>query len=66
VEVNGRAAPDPLVTPSRPDEFWGEVFVRIPKELLVDGTNTIRIVRLPERSERDAEWYYMWFLQEAP
>jgi arabinofuranosyltransferase len=62
VEVNGHAAPDPLVTPARPDEWWGESAVRIPKELLVDGVNTIRIVRRPE-SERDAEWYYMWFLQ---
>jgi arabinofuranosyltransferase len=62
VEVNGRAAPDPLVTPGRPDEWWGESWVRIPKELLVDGANTIRIIRRPD-SERDAEWYYMWFLQ---
>jgi arabinofuranosyltransferase len=64
VEVNGRVAPDPLVTPGRPDEWWGESFVRIPKELLVNGTNTIRITRQRE-SERDTEWYYMWFLQDA-
>jgi hypothetical protein len=63
VEVNGRPAPDPLVTPERPDEWWGETWVRIPKALLLDGTNTIRIVRRPD-SVRDAEWYYMWFLQE--
>jgi arabinofuranosyltransferase len=63
VEVNGRPAPDPLVTPERPDEWWGESWVRIPKALLVDGANTIRITRRPE-SVRDAEWYYMWFLQE--
>ncbi len=62
VEVNGRATPDPLITPGRPDEWWGEVSVRIPKALLADGTNTIRIARQPD-SERDAEWYYMWFLQ---
>lgn len=65
VEVNGHPAPDPLVTPGRPDEWWGETSVRIPKQLLVDGTNTIRITRRPEESERDAEWYYMWFLQGA-
>ncbi len=62
VEVNGRPAPSPLVTPSRPDEWWGETWVRLPKELLVDGANTIRIIRRPE-SDRDAEWYYMWFVQ---
>jgi len=64
VEVNGRAAPEPLVTPSRPDEWWGESFVRIPKELLVDGTNTVRLVYRTD-SERETEWYYMWFIQEA-
>lgn len=62
VEVNGRAVPDPLVTPGRPDPWWGESWVRIPKELLVDGDNTVRIIRQPD-SESDAEWYYMWFLQ---
>ena len=62
VEVNGHAVPEPLVTAGRPDEWWGETWVRIPKELLVDGANTVRITRQPE-SERDAEWYYMWFLQ---
>jgi len=64
VEVNGRAAPEPLVSPSRPDEWWGESFVRIPKELLVDGTNTVRLVYRTD-SERETEWYYMWFIQEA-
>ncbi|MGH7785527.1 MAG: hypothetical protein ACRERC_01600 [Candidatus Binatia bacterium] len=63
VEVNGRPVSVPLVTLGRPDELWGEALVRIPKALLVDGDNRIRIVRRPE-SERDAEWYYMWFLQE--
>jgi len=62
--VNGRTAPEPLATPGRPDELWGESAVRIPKELLVEGTNTIRIIR-DRASERDAEWYYMWFLQAA-
>lgn len=62
VEVNGHVAPDPLVTPGRPDQWWGESWVRIPKALLVDGANTVRIIRQPD-SEYDAEWYYMWFLQ---
>jgi hypothetical protein len=63
VEVNGGPVDTPLVAPGRPDEWWGESWVRIPKQLLVDGDNTIRISRRPE-SEREAEWYYMWFLQE--
>jgi arabinofuranosyltransferase len=63
VEVNGRAAEMPLVTAGRPDEWWGETWTRIPRELLVDGINAIRIVRRPE-SESDAEWYYMWFVQQ--
>jgi arabinofuranosyltransferase len=62
VEVNGRPVEMPLVAPGRPDPWWGESWVRIPKHLLVAGANTIRIVRDPN-SERDAEWYYMWFLQ---
>lgn len=65
VEVNGHPAPEPLVTPGRPDELWGEVSVRIPRSLLVDGANTVRIIRQPD-SARDAEWYYMWFLQPQP
>jgi arabinofuranosyltransferase len=62
VAVNGVTAPDPLVAAGRPDEWWGESWVRIPKALLRDGVNAIRITRRTE-SERDAEWYYMWFLQ---
>jgi arabinofuranosyltransferase len=62
VDVNGQRAPDPLITPGRPDEVWGETAVVIPKALLRDGTNALRITRRPD-SERDAEWYYMWFLQ---
>lgn len=65
VEVNGRPVDSPLIAPGRPDEWWGESWVRIPKQLLVDGDNTIRISRRPE-SEREAEWYYMWFVQQPP
>jgi arabinofuranosyltransferase len=64
VDVNGRRAPEPLRTPARPDERWGETAVVIPKALLRDGTNLMRITWQPS-SERDAEWYYMWFLQPA-
>ena len=64
VEVNGRRSPMPLVAAARSDPSWGEAWVRIPKRVLVDGTNTIRITRDP-KSERDAEWYYMWFLQDV-
>ena len=38
MSANGRPIPDLLVTPGRPDEWWGETSVRIPKALLVDGT----------------------------
>jgi hypothetical protein len=62
VEVNGRAVEMPLVAGGRPDPWWGESWLRIPKHLLVAGANAIRMVRDPQ-SERDAEWYYMWFLQ---
>lgn len=65
VEVNGRAVDSPLITTARPDERWGETSVRVPKEFLVDGANAVRIIRRPE-SERDTEWYFMWFVQPAP
>jgi arabinofuranosyltransferase len=64
VVVNGHPVDTPLATPGRPDEWWGEVWVRIPRQLLVDGRNSIRIVH-SLGSERDAEWYYMWFAQPA-
>jgi hypothetical protein len=65
VEVNGRPVDSPLITTSRPDERWGETSVRVPKALLIDGDNAVRIIRSPE-SERDAEWYFMWFVQPGP
>ena len=64
VQVNGHDVDTPLETPGRPDEWWGEVWVRIPKQLLVDGRNVIRITHRPD-SPRDAEWYYMWFVQPS-
>jgi hypothetical protein len=64
VEVNGHRGSMPLVASSRAGPWWGETWVRIPKRLLVDGTNTISITRDP-KSERDAEWYYMWFVQHV-
>jgi arabinofuranosyltransferase len=65
VEVNGRRLLTPLETPGRPDEWWGESTLRIPRRVLVDGTNTIRITRRPQ-SDKDTEWYYMWFVQLTP
>jgi hypothetical protein len=62
LEVNGRRVPDPLVTPWRPNEWWGEVPLLIPRALLVPGTNHLRLVRR-DAPPRDAEFYYMWFLQ---
>jgi arabinofuranosyltransferase len=62
VEVNGRRAPEPLRAPWRPDEWWGEVDVTIPRDLLVDGRNRFRLIRRTD-TPRDAEFYRMWFLQ---
>ncbi len=64
LEVNGRPAPGVLSVAHRPDEWWGEVALIIPPHLLLDGTNTLRLIRLPE-SPYDAEFYHMWFLQPA-
>jgi arabinofuranosyltransferase len=62
LEVNGRRAPDLLIAPHRHDEWWDEVALTIPPSLLADGSNTLRLIRLPE-SPYDAEIYHMWFLQ---
>jgi len=64
VEVNGQPSPEPLVTPWRPNEWWGEVSVPVPRALLVSGTNHIRLLRR-DQPARDAEFFYMWFLQPA-
>lgn len=62
LEVNGQQVPELLVAPQRSDEWWGEIMVVIPRQLLVPGTNSVRMTRLPE-SLYDAEFYHMWFLQ---
>jgi arabinofuranosyltransferase len=62
--VNGRLVPTPLVTPWRPNEWWGELYLTVPHALLVQGTNNMRLVRRTD-SDRDAEFYYMWFVQDA-
>ncbi|MEO8601127.1 MAG: hypothetical protein ABI629_00985 [bacterium] len=64
LEVNGQPVVDPLVTPWRPSEVWGDIELRIPRQLLVAGTNHLRLVRRGEPG-RDAEFFYMWFLQPA-
>ena len=62
LEVNGRRLPEPLVTPWRPNEWWSEEVVIVPRALLQPGTNQFRFVRRAE-PPRDAEFYRMWFLQ---
>jgi hypothetical protein len=62
--VNGQPVPTPLVTPWRPNEWWGEIQLTVPRALLVPGTNRMRLVRRTD-SNRDAEFYYMWFAQDA-
>lgn len=62
LEINGHPAPEPLVTPWRPDEWWGEVRAVIPAELLRAGPNDLRLVRRAA-PDHDAEFYRMWFLQ---
>jgi arabinofuranosyltransferase len=62
LEVNGRPLAEPLVTPWRPDEWWSEDAVVVPRALLVPGRNRFRLVRRPDDA-RDAEFYHMWFLQ---
>lgn len=64
VEVNGRRLTEPLVTPWRPNEWWSEEVVIVPRALLQSGTNRFRLVRRAEPA-RDAEFYRMWFLQGA-
>ncbi|MDX2166248.1 MAG: hypothetical protein SF182_04270 [Deltaproteobacteria bacterium] len=61
--VNDRRVPAPLVTPWRPNEWWGEIELTIPQALLRPGTNRLRLVRRTD-SDRDAELYYMWFAQD--
>jgi hypothetical protein len=62
VEVNGQRVETPLQTPWLPNEWWSEETLIIPRALLLPGRNKLKIIHLPE-SERDAEFYQMWFLQ---
>ncbi len=62
VWVNGQRVSEPLATPWRPNEWWGEVSLTVPRALLSAGTNRFRLVRRTD-SSRDAEFYYMWFAQ---
>lgn len=62
LEVNGRRLAEPLVTPWRPNEWWSEEVVIVPRALLQPGRNHFRLVRRADLT-RDAEFYQMWFLQ---
>ena len=65
LEVNGQPLAEPLVTPWRPNEWWSEEAVTVPRALLVPGRNRFRLVRRADDA-RDGEFYHMWFLQPAP
>lgn len=65
LEVNGHLLPTPLVTPWRPNEWWSEEPVVVPRALLVPGRNRFRLTRRGD-SPRDGEFYQMWFLQPPP
>lgn len=65
LEVNGRRLAEPLHTPWRPNEWWSEETLVVPRALLVPGRNRFRLVRRAD-DPRDAEFYHMWFLQPAP
>ena len=45
-------------------EAWDEEVVVIPADVLEEGRNLFRMTR-SNRTERDSEFYYMWFLQET-
>jgi hypothetical protein len=53
---------EPLITPWRPNEWWSEETVVVPRQLLRPGANRIQLVRR-NGDPRDAEFYQMWFLQ---
>lgn len=63
LEVNGRALPQALEFPAS-EEAWDERAFEIPAELLIEGTNELRL-RKATQHERTTEMYYMWFLQPA-
>lgn len=60
--VNDQPLAEPLATPWRPDEWWSEETVVVPRLLLRPGDNQLRLVRRAGDG-RDAEFYQMWFLQ---
>lgn len=62
LEVNGRSVRRLLRVRSG-GEAWDEEVVVIPSDVLEEGRNLFRMTR-SERTERDSEFYYMWFLQE--
>jgi hypothetical protein len=61
VAINGRTVPERLSTRGG-EEAWDESFVIVPAELVVEGTNELRMSRAGE-GNADAEFYSMWFLQ---
>ena len=60
--VNDQPVAKPLVTPWRPNEWWDEQVLVIPRRLLRPGANQFHLVRRTA-DEHDAEFYQMWFLQ---
>jgi hypothetical protein len=61
IEVNDRPVPDLLIA-NAGDEAWNETSVRVPSDMLVDGTNRFRMTRVTG-GPSDVEWYYFWFAQ---
>ena len=63
IDANGHKVPEFLVARGG-EEAWNEVAVRVPAELLVDGTNQFAMTRVSP-GPSDVEWYYLWFAQPA-
>jgi hypothetical protein len=61
IHLNGHQVPDLLSTRGG-EEAWDEAFIVIPADLVVEGTNQLRMTRVAQGSG-DAEFYSMWFLQ---
>ena len=60
--VNGHRVETPLAAPWRPNEWWSEETLVIPRQLLRPGRNEMQLVRRTD-DPRDGEFYHMWFLQ---
>ena len=60
--VNDARVPEPLMPAWRPNEWWSEETLVIPRRLLRAGSNEMRLLRRTE-DQRDGEFYQMWFLQ---